>query len=136
MAFRRVVLGYDGSDAARRALDRLTQLVDDGAEVTIVTAVKRTVTSLGPMLPDPAEVEEQRRKLDEAWEALRARGIHARAVEPAGDAAERIVDEAERVDADLIVVGRNEKSLPRRLFAGSVSEKVLRAAHRDVLVVQ
>jgi nucleotide-binding universal stress UspA family protein len=136
VAFRRVVLGYDGSDAARRALDRLPELVDQGAEVTIVTAVKRTVTSLGPMLPDPADVEEQRRKLDEAWEALRARGIRARSVEPAGDAAERIVEEADRVDADVIVVGRHGKSLPARLLLGSVSEKVLRSTHRDVLVVQ
>ncbi len=136
MPLRRIVIGYDGSDAARRALERVPELVGEQSEVTVVTAVPTTVTSLGPRPPDPAEVEEQRRKLEEAWEALRRRGIRARSVERAGDPAERIVEEAERVDADLIVVGTHGKGLPRRLLLGSVSEKVLRTAHRDVLVVR
>jgi nucleotide-binding universal stress UspA family protein len=47
----------------------------------------------------------------------------------------QILEVADRIDADLIVLGTHGKGLIKHAFLGSVAEKVLRKAHRPVLVV-
>ena len=58
-------------------------------------------------------------------------GVHLREEEPA----EEIVALAEELGVRLIVVGRRKRGLIRRALAGSVSDSVVRHAHRPVLVV-
>ena len=53
----------------------------------------------------------------------------------AGPAVDVICDTAERVSADLIVLGARGMSGVERLFFGSTTEGVLRAADRSILVV-
>jgi len=52
-----------------------------------------------------------------------------------GQPAAEILEVADHYDADLIVVGTREASFFERLLEGSVSERVARGAHRDVLIV-
>ena len=52
-----------------------------------------------------------------------------------GDAAEGIIDAAEKHDADLIVVGTREPGFLDRVLSGDVGQTVSRRAHRDVLIV-
>jgi nucleotide-binding universal stress UspA family protein len=58
-------------------------------------------------------------------------GVHLREERPA----EEIVALAEELGADLIVVGRRDRGRIRRALTGSVSNSVVRHAHRPVLVV-
>ena len=51
------------------------------------------------------------------------------------DPASHIVELAEQRGADLIVVGTHEPSLVERLLGLSVTRKVERKAHCDVLIV-
>lgn len=60
--------------------------------------------------------------------------IHAEAL--AGSPAGLIVDRAEALEADLIVVGSHGRSGLGRLFLGSVSQKVLHAAHSTVRIAR
>lgn len=60
--------------------------------------------------------------------------IHAEAL--AGSPAGLIVDRAEALKADLIVVGSHGRSGLGRLFLGSVSQKVLHAAHSTVRIAR
>lgn len=53
-----------------------------------------------------------------------------------GKPAEEIVSYAGEINADLIVVGSNNRSGLERLFIGSVSEKVVRHAKTSVLVAR
>ena len=59
----------------------------------------------------------------------------AEAIIDVGDPVERIVAAADEHDVDVIVVGSHDKGFLTRLFDPSVSEGVLRLAHRPVLVV-
>jgi len=51
-----------------------------------------------------------------------------------GDPAEKIVEAADRIDADLIVMGSHSRGLLRQVFLGAVSDKVLRKSSRPVFV--
>lgn len=51
-----------------------------------------------------------------------------------GDPAAQILEAAEEVDADLIVVGSHGKGRLRHVFLGTVAERVLRKSRRPVFV--
>lgn len=60
--------------------------------------------------------------------------LETRLIASGDDAAGAIVAEAERTGVDLIVIGSSGKGTWRRLFGGSVSEKVAREAPCPVLI--
>jgi nucleotide-binding universal stress UspA family protein len=135
VAFQQIIVAYDDSEAARRALDDVADIAGD-ADVTVLTVVEAPLTSLGPMPTDPAELERVRQLLEDAYERLAGRGVRVQAERAVGDPADRIIDEAERRHADLVVVGSHGKSLRERLRLGSVSAKVIKDARCAVLVVR
>lgn len=131
-----IVVGYDGSETAKRALARAAELAN-GATVTVVSAVHvhpAAGRSAGPV--DPDEVSERRQELAEAETLLREKGITPQLVEGHGDPAEVIVDQAKESGCDLIVIGTRGLNIAERLLLGSVSTKVLHDAPCDVLVVR
>jgi nucleotide-binding universal stress UspA family protein len=117
---RRILVGYDGSAAAVRALDAAADLVGYGSTLAVVTVQTRAMD--GPAAAD-------------AREQLLRRHVEARYHEPTGDPAEQLVTKARELGADLIVVGRRSQN-PLRALLGSVSARVVRRAPCDVLVVR
>jgi nucleotide-binding universal stress UspA family protein len=136
-SMRNIVVGYDGSDTAKRALDRAAELAPGGATVTVVSAVHvhpPAGRAAGPI--DADEVSERRHELAEAEKVLGEKGVKSTLVEGHGDPAEVIVDQAKEIGADLIVVGTRGMTAPARIVLGSVSTKVVHEAPCDVLVVR
>jgi nucleotide-binding universal stress UspA family protein len=134
----KILVAYDGSDAARRALDRAAQLAGDGSSLGVVT-VAFGVPDKGrtPGYTDPDDAAVRRQDAEDARALLGQKGIDAHVVEAyADDAAEGIIDEAERQQADLIVLGTRGRGTAARWLLGSVSTKVLQHAPCDVLVVR
>jgi nucleotide-binding universal stress UspA family protein len=146
---KRIVVGYDGSKGAQRALDRAADLAQAfGSELIVASVITpfdlvpvgETVTMplaplAAPAIDPELEAERWHEIADEARRRLGERGLTAEIVSPVGDAANEIVDVAEERDADLIVVGTHEPGFLDRLLAGSVSQGVARRAHCDVLIV-
>jgi nucleotide-binding universal stress UspA family protein len=133
-----IVLGYDDSESALRALERTCELADAfDAYVVAVSAAPALVPAgrgIGPVDPtDPPE--RHRAQLLHARAALDELDIAAEYDVGLGDAAEVILMAAEEHDADMIVVGTREPGLIARLLGLSVSEKVQRRAHCDVVIV-
>ena len=133
---RKIIVGYDGSGSAHRALMRVAELVRNGTAVTVVSAAPLDVGSLGPELPEPSEVAEHARQLEEALEFLKASGIKPRGIKAEGNPADVMLGEARKVGADLVVVGTGGKNAVERFVLGSVSDKVAHRAPCDVLVVR
>ena len=133
-AVRSVVVGYDGSEPARRALERVAFLASDEAEVTLVTAGSILPVSPGGAGADAAR--ERRRVLEEGRDRLAELGVEARAVEALEDPADALVEAAAELGADLIVVGTRGRSGASRVLLGSVSRRVVARAPCDVLVVR
>jgi len=132
----KIVVGYDGSDAAKRALERAAALAGDDASIVVVAAAEprtRTGITEGGHL-DPSEIERRRHDLEEAQALLSQRGIDAETIEAQGDPGDVVVEAAN--DADLAIVGSRGLNPLQRLLLGSVSSKVVHRAECDVLVVR
>src|SRR5436190_21836681 len=136
---KRIVVGFDGSEHARKALERAADLAD-GASVAVVAAadVSRLMRDpAGGASPvDPADAEARSAALAEARKVLEGRDVEAVYVEGHGNPADVLVQEAEESGADLIVVGTRGQNAAKRLVLGSVSTNVVHHAPCDVLVVR
>jgi nucleotide-binding universal stress UspA family protein len=135
-----IVVGYDGSDHADRALDRAIELGSEGAQLVVVSAAPLTTPTRDPALGtssvDPIEAESARGSLAKARARLADGGVQGRTVEAHSDPADALVEQAQTDGADLIVVGTRGLNTAQRVLLGSVSTKVVHHAPCDVLVVR
>ena len=132
----KIVVGYDGSAAAKRALERAAALASDPSRVVVI-AVAVPYPRSGVTIPANRDPEEFRRRaddLDVARTFLSSRGIIAETLQARGNPAEVLVDASK--DADLVIVGSAGLNRLQRLVLGSVSSQVVRDAACDVLVVR
>jgi len=134
-----IVVGYDETDASKRALERAADLgaaFGSKLVVTSVTPVMAPSGTHGSGGPDPTDPPEKHsEELAHAREYLDGRGISAEYVAAIGHPADAIVAAAEERGADLIVVGTREPSTLERVLGSSVSQSVSHHAHCDVLIV-
>ena len=135
---KKIILGYDDSEAAERALERTEQLARAFGSEVIVTSVAPVVTgavrSGGPIDPtDPPARHVEELKHAKAY--LDGQNVNADYVPAIGDPAETIAQIARERDADLIVVGAHHPGAIRRLLGPSVSDSVAHKVHCDVLIV-
>lgn len=136
MSMTSIVVCYDGSPEAERALARVAEFAT-GVRVAVISVadpIYRTPPFTG--YADPGEAAEHRRLLGEATRKLAGYGIEATAVERTGDPADAIVEAAREAEADLIVVGTRHRGILERLLIGSVSGELVVEAPCDVLVVR
>jgi len=140
---RRLVAAIDFSPVSKAVVEQAASIAEAfSAEITLIHAAPPEPDFVGyevdtkPIRDDRAnEIRAEHRELQSMADALRARGIAARAILVQGPAVEKIVGEAERLDADAIVIGSHGHGAIYRALLGSISEGVLRAAKRPVLVV-
>jgi nucleotide-binding universal stress UspA family protein len=134
----KVLVGYDGSESAKAALDRAAGMAA-GMEAFGVISVAPTVAggprSGGPFVAGDGPTE-HRAELAEAVAFLTARGIEPKTIEAIGDPGSAICEAAERDGYDLIVVGSRNLSGVKRALLGSVSTRVAHHAACDVLIVK
>lgn len=137
--YRRILVGYDGSSAGRKAFDTALELAaKHGAELHVLT-VCRTM-DIGDDVETEAVIEHSRayhrRLLAELKTAVATKGVSTHYEVAVGHAAEQIIYYADRHQADLIVVGDRGRSKFVRLLLGSVSKQVVQYAGRAVLLVR
>jgi nucleotide-binding universal stress UspA family protein len=77
----------------------------------------------------------EHRQLQAISERLRKAGLDTTALNVRGATVETILNEALKLDADMIVVGSHGRGAMRQLLVGSVSEGILHESERPVLVV-
>ncbi|HET9322362.1 MAG TPA: universal stress protein [Gaiellaceae bacterium] len=142
----RIVVGYDGNESARRALDRAIEEAQKARAVLVVIAVaEMPLNPEGPqnfgtlddsparMIPltEPPELEPI---LAEAKNRVEEAGLTADYTWAAGEPADAIVGEARDRGAELIVIGSHHHSRFARIFGPDVATQVKRDAGCDVIV--
>lgn len=131
-----IVIGYDGSDAARRGLSRVGRLVPAATKIVVVAVTPQAGlpdTSPEPLIGQAFDAE---RLLAEAADLIsRPEGTTIECRTASGDPAEVLVGIAREVGADLLVVGRRGSDFVARVLLGSVAQRVIQDARCDVLVV-
>ena len=145
MPFTTIVVGTDGSDCADAAVNAALEIVPPDGTVHLVAAfdppsdseVGRFIASL------PREFRDSHDPTGRSQEVVRkvsaqvtAAGIRCIDHLVDDEAAAAILDVADKVNADLIVVGCRGLGAAERFRRGSVSDRVNGQATRSVLVVQ
>ena len=128
----RILLAYDGSEPARRALEQtieLAQCFNASVGVISVVPARSSTHAVDPW--DDRTVHAQ--ILVDARRLLREAGIEAELLEPGGDPAKVIERVAEERGYDTIVIGTRRLNGLSRALHGSVSDHV--ASHATTTVV-
>ena len=140
--FRTIVVGTDGSERARKAVREAIDLArTQGARLHLVAAISEHERHW-EQIPSSARVESV--DLREVAEQVLAReggvaqeaGVETDWSAREGDAAEAILDAAEDLGADLIVLGSKGMTGAGRFMLGSVPNKVSHHAPCSVLIVR
>jgi nucleotide-binding universal stress UspA family protein len=145
---RRIVVGYDGNEAAERALDRaIEEARGSHAQLVVVAVTEMPLNPEGPqnfgslddnpvdMIPlvEPPELEQV---LATARERVDAAGVVADYVWAVGAPSDAIIGAARDRGADLVVLGAHHHGLLTRMLGTDVASEVKRSAGCDVLVVE
>lgn len=144
--FTRIVVGTDGSQTAKGAVDQAIELAKVfGASLSIVSAYQpvsgRRVQ--GEAADAPADVqheigprEDVNLVLEAAAADARKEGVEVQTHPVEADPADAILNTAEHINADLIVVGNKGMTGARRYLLGSVPNNVSHHAPCSVIIVR
>jgi nucleotide-binding universal stress UspA family protein len=129
----KILVGYDGSDSARRALVHAAELAGKGGTVGVINVITAQAVSARMETLRDGDRGRQRKLLQEAKTLLSEWDVEMKAVRAIGDPATEIRAAAEDNGTGIVVIGRG--SGLRRLIHGSVSARLFRRAPCDVLIV-
>lgn len=138
-----ILVAIDFSPLAEEVLERATKLA---------RAFAANLVLLHVVAPDPdfvgyesgpdsvretraLEIRSEHRRLQEMADKARNTGVEARALMLPAATIDGIVAEAEKLEAEFIVMGRHAKGALSRVLLGSVAEGVLRQAPCPIVVV-
>ena len=139
-----ILVAVDLSGASQKILHYVKTLaLDLSAKVWLLYAEKPDLGFVGfePGRPQSEldqvadKFEKKRKELQDEADKLQNSGLDAESLLVQGSAVEVILDEASKLNIDLIVVGSHGHGAVYHLMVGSVSEGVLHRSSCPVLVV-
>lgn len=133
----KVVVAYDGSEHAHKAVDQL-KLLSGPVDAVLVSVVRGPALGIrGTAIEvDQSEIDAARDALQKVAKELAAAGRTVQTKLMMGEPADALIDEAIEQKADLIILGTRGLNLAKRIVMGSVSTNVLHHAPCSVLVVR
>jgi nucleotide-binding universal stress UspA family protein len=119
---------------------------------TLAKKSKAEVTLLHVLQPDPdfvgygvgpqaerdfvaKKIQENRATVQSLAGELAKEGLQVTPVVIQGNTVDTILEEADKMDADMIVTGSHGYGMMYKLFVGSVSKEVLKHSKRPVLII-
>ena len=146
MPLKRILVPVDFSDASLGALDYAVELAQTaGSELTVLFVVEPVYYATPADLYGASAnlsmlLEEQQRigreQLESLGRQLKRRKVKFRTQLESGIPYQVIVERAEKLKADLIVMPSHGRTGLKRILIGSVAERVVRLAHCPVLVLR
>ncbi|MCH4815714.1 MAG: universal stress protein [Saccharolobus sp.] len=138
---KRILVGYDGSENAERALDFAIELANKfSARLFVVEVIDLTLfynSGILPPLEATKSLEEKAKKdVKKAIEKAKSKGVDAEGITLEGDPAHSILEFAKDNQIDVIIIGSRGLSKVQRIFLGSVSSKIVQESKIPVIVVK
>lgn len=143
--YSRIVVGTDGSDRASRAVTHAVDLAAlSGAELHLVSAGNdlQAIAAAGAAgLPSAGDLDPNRTPnqindaLSKAVKVAQSKGVESKTHAVSGEPVEALCGIADKVEADLLVVGNRGMQGVQRYFWDSVPDAVSHKASCSVLIV-
>ncbi len=139
---KRILAAIDTTDSARYVIEKTAEIAEMvGADVTVLTVVDLPLVAsegevnMAKMVSEEKKISEYHRELIDRYFGG-STGILVESMIQYGDAGDKICEIAERIHADMVVIGSRGLGRIESMLLGSVSEKVLRKCRCSVLVVK
>lgn len=134
---KRIVVGTDGSETATEAVRQAIELTASlGGELHILTSYVTAMADVDKLRSDYLPGETANTVLDTARTMAEEAGVTVSTHQGAADPAEALLELAEQIDADLLIVGNRGMRGPKRFFLGSVPNAVAAHAPCAVMIVK
>jgi len=134
---QKILVGIDGSEGSENALNKAMSLISEFGELILIAVV--------PSPSDKTFVDDEiykklKNKADHMIkDIIEDIGVHDYTVTgmvEAGDAAVKIIDIANNLNVDLIMLGSKGLSELEQYPLGSIANKVVQYAHKPVMIVR
>ncbi|WP_186758063.1 universal stress protein [Echinicola salinicaeni] len=142
-----ILVPYDFSETSREALNFAIKIASvNKAKITLVHIIyasplyksvyfdEMTVTPSGPSITQQLQLDAQK-ELDKVKNEIVPLPIKSEIKTSTGDIAPAILLEAQKANADLIVMGRANSNIIEDLFLGSITEKIIRKSKIPVFAI-
>lgn len=132
--FERIVVGTDGFGPSIATVSRAVEIAEDAGAELVVAHVYAPYRQAGPGLgrPEAPPIDARVRVLQSVEKRFGER-VQLRTMLKEGDPAEALIDVAEEVDADLLVVGN--VGMSKRFTLGAIPNQISHHAPCNVLIV-
>lgn len=134
---KRILVGFDGSEGSEKALNKAMMLIDENGELIILSVIP--VPSDKNLVDQTAYELLKKKATNIINEVVRDIGSHEFDISgmvEEGDVAAKIIDVANDLNCDLIVLGSIGTSELGAYPIGSIANKVVQYAHKPVMVVR
>jgi nucleotide-binding universal stress UspA family protein len=133
----KILVGIDGSEGSKLALEKAIMLISENGEIIVIAVV-----------PSPKEkifVENKVYKnikikaenlVNNTIKEFGSKNFNITGLIEEGDASEKIIDTAVKLNVDLITLGSRGSSKIGVYPIGSVANKVVQYSHKPVMVVR
>jgi len=144
LLLRRILVPLDFSGKSRQALEFAVPLAEQyGGKIFLIHAVEPVYAypygsaemGVSPLDPRPI-VEASEKRLSTLARELVPPGLLGKTLVRTGRAYPEIIDAADELEADLIVIATHGFTGLKHVFVGSTAERVVRHAHCPVLTVR
>lgn len=138
---KKILVAHDGSKTSDKALKKAVEIaVGLNSSLTVLSVIPELyLTELSDMDRQritAALTEEAKQAMEKIRVSLSAKPIETKTIMRQGLPAEKILETAQKMKVDLLVVGSHGRHGARKFLLGSVSSKVVDYATCPVLVVK
>lgn len=157
MAYQKILVPLDGSELSERALYHAQQIASSQTKLYLLSVIEEDrgfeFAQAGSLLGsvagapsdsvdytrdmyNPIEVRNRERYVQGFVDKLQENGSQAHSVVLCGSPAKLILDVAQDIQADLIVMASHGRTGVNKLLIGSVAERVLHGSPCPILIVR
>ncbi len=138
---KNILVAHDGSKLSDKALKKAVEIASGfNSSLTVLSVIPELYLT---ELPDidrqrimAALTEEANTAMEKVRISLSGKPIEAKTIVRQGPAAEKILETAQKMKIDLLVLGSHGRHGAKKFLLGSVSTKVVDHANCPVLVVK
>ncbi len=134
---KRILVGYDGSEPARHAVDRASEIAKlYGASVTVLTAANDRLVREDGVVTMALDEDHAQWTADQGAERVRQAGVETVGTRLSMETPLHALATEARDGYDLLVVGHKGHSLLEEMFLGSTAKSVVDQVQCSVLIVR